>query len=110
MIDPGPVVDAVRNLEEDDEVLSPEVELSVGAAEVKASLLRQLALGILPDVAPPLGLRLTGADPNRLRRSPVPEQDFSPLEPALRHFGPVLVNRAGIAPEGLFRVVSHRDD
>src|SRR5262249_59569317 len=51
MMRPRLVVDAGGELNEDDEVLSAELELSGGAAEVEAPVLTELARGVLADVA-----------------------------------------------------------
>ena len=52
---PGVVVDAVGQVHEQDQVVRAQVELSLGAAEIEAAVLRQLALGVLAQVAAPLG-------------------------------------------------------
>ena len=59
MVQPGVVVDAVGELQEQLEVVRLEVELAVGAAEVEAAVGAEVALGVLARVA--RALRLAAA-------------------------------------------------
>jgi len=50
MMQPGGVVDAVRHLQKDHQVVRAEVQRPVGPAEIEALIFAQLALGILARV------------------------------------------------------------
>src|SRR5690242_9909531 len=65
VVHPRLVVDAVRHLEEEREVLGAQVQPLAGPAEVEAAVRTELALRVLAHVALPLGPRRRAAKPDR---------------------------------------------
>src|SRR5262245_46132348 len=55
MVRPRFIVDTIGKLHEQLEILSTEVQPSLGPSEVEAYVLTQIALGILPTMPPPVG-------------------------------------------------------
>ena len=79
VVQPGLVVHALGDLQEQEQVLRPQVQLALRPAEVEAAVRRQLALGVLAAVAAALGL--AGLDPARTdggRPSPRRHSSTSP--------------------------------
>jgi hypothetical protein len=51
MIQPRGVVDPAANLDEEFQVLSPQIHFVIGATEVEAAILGQFRFGVFPAVA-----------------------------------------------------------
>src|SRR5262245_21568137 len=73
---PGCIVDPVRNLEKDHEVLRPKVERFLGTAEIKAQIGPQIAFGILARMPFVRLTRPLGSHRSRSLGSDRPKQDF----------------------------------
>ena len=80
MVHPGRIIDAVRELVEEHEVLGLQVERPVWSPEVKAAR-TQIALSVLADVTAVLGATQDGAEPkDRPARAPRPGQSLPRFE------------------------------
>ena len=75
MVQPGLIVHSVRELNEQREVLSAKVELSVLATEVEALVLAQLARSVLAHVAAMLRFGRKRTDPYRIARFGAPPEN-----------------------------------
>ena len=85
VVQPGPIVDPGRDLQEQGEVLSAQGERAVGAAEVEAAVLAKLALAVLAGVAAALQLGLDHLHPRRPAiGAALPQQRLACLDPIVR--------------------------
>src|SRR5438093_1052554 len=84
---PRRVVDAVGDLLEQIEVLSPQIKAQLWATEVEAPVFAQLTLRILPLVTLPVGCRLDGAKRPRRRSFPHEPDIVCILHVAWRQLG-----------------------
>jgi hypothetical protein len=79
VVQPGPIVDPSRDLQEQREVLNAKAQGAVGAAELEAAIFTELALAVLAGMAPALQLGLD--HPNLGRRAAgaaLPQQSLAP--------------------------------
>ena len=82
VMQPGPIVDAGCDLQEQGEVLSAQGEGAVRAAEVEAAILAELALAVLAGMAPALQLGLNDLHPNRPAiGAALPQESLACLNP-----------------------------
>src|SRR5687768_12385829 len=65
MVEPGGIIDAVGNLQEQHEILRAQIQFSFRTTKVEAAVFRQCALGVLSLVT--FSIELTGCDAHRKR-------------------------------------------
>src|SRR5262249_47709687 len=76
MMQPGIVIHACRYLHKQDQVLRPQVELSLRSLEIEAPLWREFALGVFADMTPMLDRAGRQPDTLAFLRVRPPEQYF----------------------------------
>src|SRR5437867_7973437 len=105
MVQPGLIVHSGRELNEQREVLSAKVELSVLATEVEALVLAQLARSVLAHVAAMLRSGRESPNPHRLARfrAATPQERLARSRRGGKSGGGVLADRLAGRAEGLVR-------
>src|SRR3974390_1101170 len=80
MIEPGLIIDAIGQLEEDLEILRAQVELMVRSAKVKRPVFAQLAMSVVSLMPPAFGLREPKLQPPEVRLPKKPRKDLASFE------------------------------